>query len=137
MLLDWDPDLHLRMFCKFPGAHCTILTHVYQAVYIHQGHPALPPLSTLIITIILHIEYCPFMLLLLASFHLQYRLLYPKDRQLLRYKLNGVRKRWRTEDIMHITISTVLGAVISVVPAASSSLTADGRSIDTKWSFPS
>ena len=39
MLLEWDPDLHLRMFCKFPGAHCTILTHVYQAVYIHQGHP--------------------------------------------------------------------------------------------------
>ena len=73
-----------------------------------------------------------FIILLLASFHLQYKLLHPKDRQLLRYKLNGVWERWRTSPT-----STVLCAVISVVPAASSSLTADGRSIDTKWSFPS
>ena len=87
---------------------------------------------------ILHSEYCP-MHILLSSFWLHFicstdnRLLHPMDRQLLCSKVNGVWKWWRTEDIMFIT--NFHCAVCSDISCPR--LTADGRSIDTKWSFPS
>ena len=109
-----------------------------------RATPAPPPLSTLIITIIPHIEYCPLHIVCSSCFRCITISFIPVSTVATKgSSVTPLQTQWylkavedRGHNAHHNFNYCAVCSDISV-PAASSSLTADGRSIDTKWSFPS